>query len=79
MLVAAAKAIATCTQPGDLVPHLLDQKVHNMVAEEVAKVSYLSVEKDLKIVLNEFAWLVIYSGRPKGSAHRMLGCKELAT
>ncbi|MGM0875611.1 MAG: NAD-dependent malic enzyme [Bacillota bacterium] len=47
MLVAAAKAIATCTKQGDLVPHPLDPKVHNMVALEVAKESYLSAEKDI--------------------------------
>ncbi|WP_025026998.1 NAD-dependent malic enzyme [Caldalkalibacillus mannanilyticus] len=44
MLVAAAKTIAANTQPGDLVPHPLDQEVHNRVAEEVSKVSYLSAK-----------------------------------
>lgn len=35
MLVAAAKAIASCTKSGDLVPHPLDPKVHLKVTEAV--------------------------------------------
>jgi malate dehydrogenase (oxaloacetate-decarboxylating) len=35
MLVAAAKAIADCTQPGELAPHPLDSRVHAEVARAV--------------------------------------------
>ncbi|MCI2256918.1 NAD-dependent malic enzyme, partial [Domibacillus sp. PGB-M46] len=35
MLVAAAEAIASCTKPGDLVPHPLDRTVHERVAAVV--------------------------------------------
>jgi len=45
MLVAAAEAIAACTQPGDLVPHPLDQKVHEFVAREVANAAINSSTK----------------------------------
>ncbi|MGP7816590.1 NAD-dependent malic enzyme [Niallia sp. 01092] len=38
MLVAAAEAIASCTQPGDLVPHPLDLNVHEQVAKAVEQV-----------------------------------------
>lgn len=40
MLLAAAEAIEACTPPGDLVPHPLDQKVHEKVAEAVAKAAF---------------------------------------
>lgn len=39
MLVAAAKAIADCTTPGELAPHPLDPKVHVEVAKAVEHVA----------------------------------------
>jgi malate dehydrogenase (oxaloacetate-decarboxylating) len=32
MLIAAAETIAECTEPGELVPHPLDLRVHRAVA-----------------------------------------------
>lgn len=48
MLVAAAEAIASCTKPGDLVPHPLNTKVHRVVAEAVEKVAD-EMRNDLEI------------------------------
>ena len=45
MLVAAAEAIASCTKPGDLVPHPLDPKVHRKVTEAVEIVADQSFSK----------------------------------
>ncbi|WNS78402.1 NAD-dependent malic enzyme [Domibacillus sp. DTU_2020_1001157_1_SI_ALB_TIR_016] len=44
MLVAAAEAIASCTKPGDLVPHPLDRTVHERVAAAVEQVSLNSLK-----------------------------------
>ncbi|HWO98156.1 MAG TPA: malic enzyme-like NAD(P)-binding protein [Bacillus sp. (in: firmicutes)] len=43
MLVAAAEAIAAETKPGDLVPHPLDPKVHEMVAAAVERAAFMYV------------------------------------
>lgn len=39
MLVAAAEAIAGCTKTGDIIPHPLDPKVHQRVAQAVERVA----------------------------------------
>lgn len=45
MLVAAAETIASCTKPGDLVPHPLDLKVHEMVAHAVEEECFKSKKR----------------------------------
>ncbi len=50
MLVAAAEAIAGETKPGDLVPHPLDPKVHEMVADAVERAAFASEKSSQKVM-----------------------------
>ncbi|MDQ0243396.1 malate dehydrogenase (oxaloacetate-decarboxylating) [Bacillus fengqiuensis] len=50
MLVAAAEAIAAETKPGDLVPHPLDPKVHEMVADAVERAVFASDKSSQKVL-----------------------------
>lgn len=44
LLVAAAEAIASCTNLGDLVPYPLDRNVHEQVAEAVERVNLNNIK-----------------------------------
>jgi malate dehydrogenase (oxaloacetate-decarboxylating) len=51
MLVAAAEAIAAGTKLGDLVPHPLDPKVHEMVADAVERAAFKSDKAEQKVLV----------------------------
>ncbi|WP_144554987.1 NAD-dependent malic enzyme [Bacillus sp. X1(2014)] len=51
MLVAAAEAIAAGTKPGDLVPHPLDLKVHEMVADAVERAAFKSDKAEQRVLV----------------------------